>query len=123
MGYGDGLSVIISDFLTYNNFDDAVNYLASKKRDILCIQVLSQEELNPKSRGKMHFFDSEDGDKSYRKNINRDIIRAYKKAFEYITDRVSGLCSSRGGDYMLVSAEDSVAEVFFNKLVNMEVVK
>lgn len=123
VGYGDGLSVIISDFLTDNDFEDAVNYLASKKRDILCVQILSKEELNPKARGKMHYFDSEDTNKFYRKNINRDIIRAYKMTLEYIESKISSLCSSRGADYMLVSAEDSVAEIFFNKLVDKGVLK
>ena len=109
--------------MTENNYEDAVNFLASKRRDILCIQVLSKEELNPKARGKMHFFDSEDTNKFYRKNINRDIIRAYKMTLEYIQDKISNLCTSRGADYMLVSAEDSVAEIFFNKLVDKEVLK
>ena len=31
------MSVIISDFLTDNNFEDAVNYLVGKKRDVFCI--------------------------------------------------------------------------------------
>ena len=123
VGYGDGLSVIISDFLTDNNFEDAVNFLASKRRDILCVQVLSKEELNPKARGKMHFFDSENTEKYYRKNINRDIMRAYKEALEFVQSRISSLCHSRGADYMLVSADDSVFEIFFNKLINMGVVK
>ena len=71
----------------------------------------------------MHLFDSEDTNKFYRKNINRDIINAYKMTLEYIESRVSKLCLSRGADYMLVSAEDSVTEIFFNKLINMGVLK
>jgi uncharacterized protein (DUF58 family) len=123
VGYGDGMSVIISDFLTDNNYEDAIDYLASKRRDILCAQVLSKEELNPKARGKMHFFDSEDTSKFYRKNINREIALAYKQALEYATGRISGYCSSRGADYMLVSAEDTLQEVFFGKLADMGVIK
>ena len=123
VGYGDGLSVIISDFLTDNNFEDAINYLADKKRDVFCIQVLSPEELNPKARGKMHFFDSENGDRSYRKNITKDIIKAYKKALEYATGRIRECCGARGADYMLCSSADSVTDIFFNKLVNMGVLK
>jgi hypothetical protein len=30
---------------------------------------------------------------------------------------------ARGADYMLVSAEDSVSEIFFGKLVNIGVLK
>lgn len=123
VGYGDGMSVIISDFLSDNDYETAVDHLSSKKRHVLCVQVLSKEELNPKARGKMHFFDSEDGSRYYRKNINKDIINAYKEAVEYVTGRIRGLCASRGADYMLVGAEDSVGDLFFNRLVDEGVLK
>ena len=123
VGYGDGMSIIISDFLTDNDFENAVNYLVGKKRDVFCIQILSEEELNPKARGKLHYFDSENGDKFYRKNITRDIIHAYKLALEYATGRIRDLCHSRGAEYMLVSAEEEITEVVFEKLVTEGVLK
>lgn len=123
VGYGDGMSVIISDFLTDNDFESAIEYMISKKRDVLCVQVLSQDELNPKIRGKMHLFDSEDFNKYYRKNINRDIINAYKKALEYVQSRIRDFCSARGADYLMVSDVDSVGKIFFETLTDMGVLK
>ena len=123
VGYGDGLSVIISDFLTDNNYEDAIDHLASKKRDIFCLQVLSREELEPASRGKMHFFDSEDTGKFYRKNITRDIARAYRKALEYVQNRIKDYCHARGAGYALASAEASIGDVFFGTLATEEVLK
>ena len=123
VGYGDGLSIILSDFLTDNDFEAAIDHLVGKKRDVLCVQVLSREELSPQVRGKMHFFDSENAQKYYRRNINKEIIRAYKEALEYATGRISNYCRSRGGEYMLVSAEDSLMDIFYNKLMTLGVVK
>ncbi len=123
VGRGDGLSVLISDFLTDHNYEDAIHYLADKKRDVLCIQVLSRDELNPQSRGKMHFFDSEDASRTYRKNIDKNIARAYKDALKYVTERIRDLCASRGADYMLVTAQDTMMDIFFTKLINMGVLK
>ncbi len=123
VGMGDGLSVIISDFLTEHNFEAAIDYLADKKRDILCIQVLSREELNPQLRGRVHLFDSEDLKLTYRKRIDNDIAKAYKAALKYVTERIGNYCAARGADYMLVGAEDSVSEVFFGKMVNLGVLK
>ena len=123
VGYGDGMSIIISDFLTDHDFEAAIDHLASKKRDIFCIQVLSEEELNPKSRGKMHFYDSENAKNYYRKNINKDILRAYKDALQFVTTRVGDCCRSRGGEYLLLSAEAPLSGVFFDKLTTMGVVK
>ena len=123
VGYGDGMSVIISDFLTDNDYEEAVNYLVGKKRDVFCLQILSKEELNPKARGKLHYFDSEDGNKFYRKNINREIIAAYKKALDFVTGKVRDLCLSRGANYLLASAEDSINDVFFKKMLTVGVLK
>lgn len=123
VGYGDGMSVIISDFLTDHDFESAIDYLVDKKRDVFCMQVLSKEELNPLIRGKVHFFDSEDARRFYRKDINKEIAKAYKAALEYATDRIRNYCFSRGAGYLLASSEESVGEIFFEKLVGMGVLK
>lgn len=123
VGYGDGMSIIISDFLTDNDYEAAIDHLVSKKRHVLCVQVLSKEELHPKARGKMHFFDSEDTGKYYRKNINREIISAYKKAVDYATGRIREYCAARGADYILVGAEDPLSRLFFEDLTSEGVLK
>ena len=123
VGYGDGLSVIISDFLTDNDYDAAIDHLAGKKRDIVCIQVLSKDEMNPKARGKLHYYDCENSERFYRKNISREIINAYKRALEYATGRLRTLCLSRGGQYMLVGSDESMQQIFFDKMINLGVMK
>ena len=123
VGQGDGMSILISDFLTDNDYETAIDCLADKKRDILCIQVLAREELNPQMRGKMHLFDSEDGRKFYRKNIDKEIIRAYKAAVQYVQDRIRDYCAAREADYMLVAADQTMGEIFFDKLMRLGVIK
>ncbi len=118
VGYGDGLSVILSDFLTDNDYETAIDYLATKKRDILCVQILSKEELHPKARGKMHFYDSEGSSGEYKRNIGRDVINAYKQAVEYVTERIRGYCVARGGEYVLAPTELSMQELFFGILAD-----
>ena len=121
VGYGDGLSVIISDFLTDNDYESAIDHLIGKKRDVFCLQILAMEELSPQARGKVHFFDSENASLFYRKDIDREIAKAYKRALEYATSRIRDYCNARGADYLLVSAEDKPQDVLFEKLVNMGV--
>ncbi len=123
VGYGDGMSVIISDFLTDNDYERAIDYLSTKKRDVFCMQILSKEELNPKARGKMHFFDSESAERDYRKNINREIIEAYRRAVEYATGRVRDYCAAREGEYLLVPTDLSMQELFFGILADKGVIK
>ena len=123
VGRGDGFSVIISDFLTDENYESAIDHLVSKKKDVVCIQVLSAEEINPQIRGKMHLFDSEDATKSYRKKIDNDIIKAYKSALKFVIERIKNYCEARGAYYLLAPANATIYDIFFTKMVDMGVLK
>lgn len=123
VGYGDGMSLIISDFLTDDDYESAIDQLASKKRDAFCVQILTREETEPTIRGKVHFFDSENGEKFYRKNIDREIARAYRRALEYSVDRIQSYCAARGAEYMLVGAEENIHKVLFERLIDKGVLK
>ncbi len=123
VGYGDGMSIIISDFLTDNDYENAIDHLVSKKRDLFCFQILSKEELKPTIRGKVHFYDSENINLEYRKNINKEIITAYNQAVEYTVKRIQNYCNARGANYMLVASNKSVSEIFLEKLIEMGVLK
>ena len=123
VGMGDGYSILISDFLTEEDYERAIDRFAERKRDILCVQVLSREELNPQFRGKMHLFDAENVQDFFRKKIDKDRIDAYKAALKYVTERIKTYCESRGGYYMLVSADKKIFDVFFGNMVDMGVLK
>lgn len=123
VGYGDGMSIIISDFLTNKDYESAIDYLVGKRRDLICFQVLSKDELKPNIRGKVHFYDSEDVERQYRKNINRDIAKAYNEALEFTMNRIKNYCNSRDANYLLVQSEKSVSEIFLKTLPEMGVFK
>ncbi len=116
VGYGDGKSILISDFLTDNNYTDAIDYLRGKKRDVLCLQLLSDEELHPTFRGKMILHDSENDQKFFKDNINRDVLAAYKKALAYVTEKAENFCHSREAEYLLLSTKDDMKELFLNRM-------
>ena len=123
VGYGDGNSIIISDFLTDNNYTDAIDYLRSKKRDVLCMQILGREEIDPTTRGRMILNDSEQDGKFYKNNIARDVLQAYKKAIDYVTGRIEHFCMSREADYLCISTADSMKEIFLNKMVQRRIIQ
>ena len=123
VGRGDGYSILISDFLTEDNYEAAIDRFAEQRRDILCVQVLSREELNPQLRGKMHLFDSENQTKFFRKKIDQDVVLAYKNALKFVMDRIRLYCESRGGAYILAPAYATLPEIFFENLADMGVVK
>lgn len=123
VGYGDGLSVILSDFLTDHDYETAIDILVDKKRDLLCIQTLTEEEINPQLRGKNHLFDAEDSNRSYRKKIDRDVIAAYRQAVRYVQDRIRNYCNARGGSYLTATDRKPVDQLFFEQMTAIGVMK
>lgn len=123
IGMGDGYSILISDFLTDDEYERAIDKFVEKKRDVLCVQVLARDELNPQFRGKMHLFDSENIADFFRKKIDKDRINAYKAALKFVTERIKNYCESRGGNYMLVPSYEKISDVFFGDVIDMGVLK
>lgn len=123
VGYGDGLSVILSDFLTDNNYEAGIDHLVDRKRDVLCIQILAKEEVKPKIRGKVQLYDAEDNAKIYKKNVNKDVIIAYEKALNYVKKRLQNYCNSRNASYLFLQSNADETEVFLNILTQMGVLK
>lgn len=123
IGMGDGYSILISDFLTDDDYGAAIDRFAEQRRDILCLQILSREELNPQLRGKMHLFDSEDQSSFFRKKIDKDRVNAYKEALKYVTERIKNYCEARGGHYQLIPAYQKLSDLFFGDMVDLGVLK
>ena len=123
VGFGNGKSIIISDFLTNNDYFSMIDYLRDKHRDVLCIQLLSPEEINPTSRGKNILYDSENSNKFFKGNITRDLLDAYKKALTHIQNELTNYCGSREADYAFYDTSISLRELFFDKLLNKGVIR
>lgn len=123
IGYGNGMSFIISDFLTENDYKTAINYLKDKHRDVTCIQLLSQSEINPDYSGKSILYDIENKKNFYKKNIRKENLRAYQQALNYIKEDISSYCNSRQANYLFVSTKDSVEKIIINNAIKKEIVK
>lgn len=123
IGYGNGMSIIISDFLTDNDYKKCIDHLRGKHRDVTCIQLLTEDEINPLYSGKSILYDSENSSKFYKKNIRKDQLIAYQKALEYIKNDIEYYCKSRGANYMFVSTNEDVDKVILNDAIKKEIVK
>lgn len=123
VGYGDGKSIFISDFLTDNDYLSAVDYLRDKHRDVLYIQLLAPEEADPALRGKNILYDSEDSGHFFQGNINRDILSAYRKALSFIQNRLTDYLASREADFTVYKTSMSLRELFMEHLVGKGVIR
>ena len=120
-GSNNGLSVIISDFLTRKDWKKAVDYLTYKKRQVLAIQLLSPEEEEPTYSGRVSLIDVESGDLADPRNMKlrmtRSLQLAYQEALKDMKADIKSFCASRGADFISVTTDKPVERMLFGELL------
>lgn len=120
-GTSNGLTVIISDFMTDNNWQKAVNYLCYKRRQVMLVQLLAPEEIDPTYDGRVNLIDSEAVDVSDPKNmrirITRSMQKAYAEALADFRNEIATYCKKRSVDFISVSTDGPIEKVLFGELL------
>jgi len=118
-GEGDGVSVIISDFLTDSDWKGAVDFLLYHGHEVNLIQVLSRDEITPSLRGKLLMLDSEAYDeedgRNYKLEVSKTSLRAYEEAFLYHQRQLRSFCASREVGFITVCSDESIEKMLFQK--------
>ena len=126
-GNNDGLTVIISDFFTDSDWRRAVDYLAYKKRQVLLIQVLTPEEMDPSYTGRVNLIDSESEDitdtKNMKMNIDISSQLAYEEAMRELLGDLQTFCVSRGATFVSVPTDQPIEKVLFKELLKVGIVE
>ena len=123
MGSNDGLTVIISDFFTDIDWKKAIDYLVYKKRQVLLIQVMTPDEVEPLYDGRFDLIDSESEDladpKNMRLRITRSMQLAYEEAMKDFVADIKSFCVSRGADFITVRTDEPIEKVLFGELLKV----
>ena len=123
IGSNDGLTVIISDFFTDSDWRRAVDYLCFKKKQVLLIQVLTPDEIDPLYDGRMNLIDNEamglEDERNLRLNISKSHHLAYNEALADIQEELRSFCASRGADFISVSTEYPIEKMLFKELLKV----
>ena len=114
-GFDDGVSYIISDFLTDSDWKGAVDVLLGHRREVAVIQVLSPEEVAPVFHGSHTFSDVESlrtGDgRRVSVEVNREALAAYQRALDGFLKDIRRFCASRGVPFMTVRSDERIEDV------------
>ena len=126
IGTNDGLTVIISDFFTESDWKRAVDYLAFKKKQILLIQVLTPDEIDPLYDGRVNLIDAEavslEDSKNLKLRIDKSHRIAYAEALHDVQEELRSFCVSRGADFMTVSTDKPIEKMLFKELLKVGIV-
>ena len=123
IGGNDGLTVIISDFFTDSDWKKAVDYLCYKKKQVLLLQVMTPDELEPSYSGRVNLIDAEsegmEDIKNMRIKINRSNQLAYDEALKDFKADIQSFCASRGADFVSVSTAQPLEKMLFKELLKV----
>ena len=126
-GTADGMAVIISDFFTDSDWRKAVDYLTYKKRQVLLVQVLAPEEIDPLFEGRVNLIDSESEDIADARNLKIRVTRglqlAYAEALAEHAAEIKSFCASRGAEFISVPIDKPIERVLFGELLKAGVME
>ena len=117
-----GISVLVSDFLTDDTWQEAVDLMIQKRREVHLVQVLSRDEISPEILGKLTLRDSENSEMDYRANFSKANLKAYREAYDYHQQELRSFCASRGVGLVTVCTDESIEQMLFDKAAAAEVI-
>ena len=120
-GTGDGLSVVVSDFFSDEDWKRGVDYLLYKKKQILLAQVFSPDELDPSYTDRVNLIDSESADMADPRNmklrINKAMQLAFKEAVDAFYADIKDFCKRRDAGFIALDCEKPIERELFSELL------
>ncbi|TXK77118.1 DUF58 domain-containing protein [Paenibacillus sp. N3.4] len=95
-----GMTWVFSDFLFEQGVEESLTYLLAAKQEVVAVQVVSPEELDPKYAGELRLIDSESGE-AREVAMSSKVIQAYRDAVQAYTQQLKAFCYERGITYLL----------------------
>ena len=111
-----GISIVVSDFLNNDGLktlEDGLKYLAFKKQEIILVQILAEEEINPEFNNEITFIDSETGE-NLKMSLTPSLIKDYKNTLLNYNKEIEALAKKYGGKFISVSSSKSIEEIILN---------
>lgn len=112
---GRGIVVLLSDFLSADDFQRPLNLLHSAGLEVFALQILSPGELSPELAGDLRFIDSET-QAALDITSAGDLLSLYHEYREGHAARLTELCRARSGRFTTVSAADPFSSIVFDTL-------
>ena len=126
LGTNDGLAIIISDFFTDSDWRKAIDFLSYKKKQVVLIQVLTPEEIDPSYSGRINLIDVEaagmDDPKNMKLKIDHSNHVAYDQALKDYIAEMRSFCASRGAEFISVNSQYPLEKMLFKELLKVGII-
>ncbi len=113
---GAGVTVVISDLLSPAGFEEGLKYLLYLKQEVVLIQLLEPEEIDPAVRGDWRLVDSETG-ATTEITITPALLKTYRARVETFITGIRTFCHRYGIGYTLCRSDLPLDEIFLKYLL------
>ena len=101
---GKGVMVILSDFFYKEGYEKGLRYLVGRGYDLVVIQVLSPQEVEPDIGGDLRLRDVEDGDAA-EVTISGPLLKRYKANLAAYCNQLHEFCVRREITFITVQSD------------------
>jgi len=112
---GGGLCFVISDLLSPGDFKSGLKYLQYLGQEVVVLQILSPDELNPELGGDYRLLDQETRE-TREITANPALLRAYHRRLQEFINENRDFCVRRGMGFLQVSSAESFEDIILRHL-------
>lgn len=117
-----GLVILLSDFLELRGLETSLAFLPEPAWDVVCIQLLHPDELQPPQSGDWELEDCESGRRA-NYDLTREAARQYQRHFSDWQEELDRLCDEHNAFFTWVSTGGSLDKDILPHLVDARVVR
>jgi hypothetical protein len=108
-----GQAIVISDMLAPEGYQAGLDRLLRSGFEVVVLQTLSPQELDPDPGGDLELVDAESGE-PVEVSLTHETIAQYRERLERWCDDVRAFCTQRGIRYVRVSTVTQFDELLLN---------
>lgn len=117
-----GLAIVISDLLSPDGYEAGLDALRAAGLDVIVLQVLSPQELEPAEGGDVELEDAETGE-LVEVSLTPRMLAIYRERLDRWCAEAEEACTRRGIVYARVSTADSLETLLLDRLRRVGVLR
>jgi uncharacterized protein (DUF58 family) len=112
---GKGVLIIFSDFFFKEGYEQGLRYVAGRGFDVICVQVLSPQEIDPTITGDLRLRDVEDGDRA-EITVSGPLLKRYRATLSAYNEQLRQFCGSRDMLHIAVPSDTPIETLMLDHL-------
>lgn len=109
---GRGTTILISDFFDQPDLEEMLRYLAYHKQEIVLVQTLAKEEVQPDLEGHLNLIDVESRE-DMKVSMSNSVLRAYDKTLKEFQDSLREAARTYQANFLWVHTEEALDKFIF----------